>query len=126
MYTQTLTETDFRRLSALALAVRKSTRPERARFLDERLRNLVAYGEADELIDHVTLGSSISIRDFDSGKEFKYRLVLPAEADISRGMISVLTPLGASLLGRSEGDIFSYESPGGTMRVCVDRVSRDG
>lgn len=126
MYTHTLTETDFRRLSALALAVRKSTRPERARFLDERLRDLVAYGEEDELIDHVTIGSGVVMRDLVSGAEFEYRLVLPADADISQGMISVLTPLGASLLGRGEGDVFSYESPGGTMRVCVDRISRDG
>lgn len=126
MFTHTLTEMDFRRLSALAQAVRKGSRPERARFLEERLRDLVAYGEENELIDHVTTGSRVWLHDLDSGASFDYRLVLPAEADISLGRISVLTPLGAALLGRGEGDFFSYESPGGTMRVRVDRISRDG
>jgi regulator of nucleoside diphosphate kinase len=48
--------------------------------------------------------------------------VFPADADIANGKISVLTPLGAALLGRREGETFSYESPGGKVDVRVDGV----
>jgi transcription elongation GreA/GreB family factor len=35
----------------------------------------------------------------------------------------VMSPLGAALLGRKEGESFSYESPGGLMRVRLERVT---
>lgn len=126
MYTSALTEFDHGRLSALALAVRRSDRPERARYLDLRLQSILVFDDAGIPVGRVTLGSSVAFRETRSGAAFEYRLSLPFEADISRGAISVLTPLGAALLGRAEGESFSYESPGGVIEVRIERVSREG
>jgi regulator of nucleoside diphosphate kinase len=69
--------------------------------------------------------SLVDILDLGSGQSWSYRLAFPADADVSRGRISVLSPLGASLLGRREGEIFSYDCPGGQAMVKVERVEDD-
>ena len=64
----------------------------------------------------------VTLREAATGEEYAYRLVFPADADVSRGRLSVLTPLGAALLGRRSGESFVYESPGGPIEVAVVRV----
>ncbi len=120
-----LTDSDYRKLSALALAMRNSRNPGRAAVLDQRLRIARGAGSADSAGIQVTMNSRITIRDEDSGEVFSYRLAFPAEADISTGRISVLTPLGSELLGRRAGESFGYDSPGGRRRVLVEKVVQD-
>jgi regulator of nucleoside diphosphate kinase len=58
----------------------------------------------------VRLGARVTYRDLDSGAARTLELGLPAEASIDEGRISVLTPIGAALLGLSAGDRFSWVS----------------
>ncbi len=120
-----VTEVDFERLSALSRAVRTSPRPERAAVLEGRLK--VASILPNDILGSKTvkMGSAITILDKDRQETFSYNLVFPVEADITQGRISVLTPLGAALLGRKEGEDFSYESPGGMVHVEVLEVIHD-
>jgi regulator of nucleoside diphosphate kinase len=50
----------------------------------------------------VQMGSTVAYRT-DSGEERRVTLVYPGEADISQGKISILTPIGAALIGLSSG-----------------------
>ncbi len=118
----TLRESDYLRLAALATAVGRGTRPERARFLAERLERVLMLDEAGIDDGRATIGSEVRLRDLRGGEPFAYRLSLPQDADISLGRISVLTPLGAALLGRLAGDSFDYECPGGRIAVVVEEV----
>jgi transcription elongation factor GreA len=59
----------------------------------------------------VGLGSKVVVRD--EFGETAYSLVGPAEADISRGMISHESPLGTALVGHGVGDTVSFTTPGG-------------
>ncbi|HOX33708.1 MAG TPA: GreA/GreB family elongation factor [Spirochaetales bacterium] len=117
-----MSEADYSRLSALARAIKKSLAPERAAPLEEQLRDAILFEEGEIGPNYVAMRSLVTIRDVASGEVFSYRLVFPAEASIEEGRISVLSPLGAALLGRREGESFSYRSPGGLMAVRVDRV----
>lgn len=49
-------------------------------------------------------------------------LVFPDEADISKGMISVLAPLGIALLGRGKGDVVEAQVPGGVRKLRIQGV----
>ena len=49
----------------------------------------------------------------ESGTELCYRLVGPDESDVDRGLISVESPIGRALLGRSAGDEVVVERPAG-------------
>lgn len=126
MHASTLTQFDHGRLSALALAVRKSAKPERARYLDARLKSVVVLEDSAQDDRVVRLDSTVAFTELENGRSFEYRVVLPSEADIARGRVSVLTPLGAALLGRRQGERFCYDSPGGRVEVRLELVSREG
>ena len=66
--------------------------------------------------DVVTLGSELEYRDEGSGAQRWVRLVLPAEADIEAGRISVLTPMGAGLIGLSTGQAIEWPDLEGRER----------
>lgn len=126
MHACALTDLDYRRLSALSLALRRSGRPERAEFLHRRLSEAVVHDASGTVPGRAGIGSSVSLTDTDDGSSYEYRLVLPKDADISLGRISVLTPLGSALLGRGVGESFCYDCPGGRINVRLDRVRHDG
>ena len=120
-----LEKSDFERLSAYTLALRRKGQSEKAAVLDEQLHGALVFGEGEIAWNSVNMRSLVTIRDLGSGQAWTYRLTFPAEADISRGTVSVLCPLGASLLGRREGEEFCYDSPGGQVRVRVEAVDHD-
>lgn len=122
MHKTLLTETDFQRLAALAASARRNRRADVAGRLDESLRNALVFGSAELADGVVSMRSDVTLREAATGEEYAYRLVFPADADVSRGRLSVLTPLGAALLGRRSGESFVYESPGGPIEVAVVRV----
>ena len=70
----------------------------------------------------VTLNSQIVVRDLDKGEEKQYRLVFPDKADISKGLISVLAPVGTAILGYCEGDEVEWQVPAGTRRFRIEKV----
>lgn len=74
--------------------------------------------------DVVTLGSQVEFRDEQSGQIREIVLVYPLDADIARGRVSVLTPVGAALLGLSVGQTISFHTRTGERReLTVLKVS---
>ncbi|MEW6548866.1 MAG: GreA/GreB family elongation factor [Spirochaetota bacterium] len=116
---------EYRRLKALVKALRLNKQHEKAVLLDNRLPYLDAPVEEGGSA-RVRPNSKVSIRCVGTGERYSYRIVFPGEADIARGYVSLLTPLGASLIGRTVGERFSYESPGGVMQVEVTGVDHEG
>jgi regulator of nucleoside diphosphate kinase len=74
--------------------------------------------------DVVRIGSIIEF-EVDDGRCLKVQLVLPENADINAGRISVLTPVGAALIGLSPGQSMEWSGNDGKERVLtVLAVSR--
>jgi len=67
------------------------------------------------------LGARVKIRGGD-GHEAEYRLVTAEEADPAHGAVSVISPLGRSLLGKSAGDEVVVERPRGAVQYTVVSV----
>lgn len=63
----------------------------------------------------VRMGSTVSY-SLDGAQPKTVRLVYPADADISSGAVSVLTPIGAALLGLKPGQTIGFEARDGTER----------
>ena len=80
--------------------------------------------------DVVTMGSSVTFIDEKSGAERTVRLVYPAEADIAEGRMSILTPVGAGLIGLSVGQSINWPDRGGIEHrltiVAVEQPVRAG
>jgi transcription elongation factor GreA len=70
--------------------------------------------------DVVGLGSTVTIRD--EFGESTYVIVGPVEADVAAGRISMVSPLGAAVMGRTAGDEVSFTSPGGTRSAIIASV----
>lgn len=62
----------------------------------------------------VVFGTVVRLLDLDSDEEISYQLLGPEEADVKQGSISVLSPIGQSILGKEEGDDVRVKTPGGT------------
>ena len=68
----------------------------------------------------VGLGSTVTVRD--EFGESTYVIVGPVEADVAGGRISMVSPLGAALMGRTVGEEVSFSSPGGTRSAMIAAV----
>jgi len=72
--------------------------------------------------DIVTLNSKVRFRITSTGEERVYTLVFPHKADIDGGMLSILSPVGISLLGYRVGDMVEWEVPDGTIEIEILEV----
>ena len=105
-----ITTDDARRLSLLADS--NMTRfPRVAHFLAREIdRANVVLGPVD-LAGVVRMGSWVTYREEASGRVREVRLVYPDEADIDLNRISVLSPVGAALIGLSVGQTIEFQTP---------------
>jgi len=72
--------------------------------------------------DIVDIGSSVTIkRDGTSGVS-AYQLVGSEEADVAMGKISNRSPLGEALMGKRQGDVFSYHTPKGEVKGEITKT----
>jgi transcription elongation factor GreA len=69
--------------------------------------------------DRAALGSRVTLLNLDTDEEVTYQLVFPELADLESGYISIASPIGRGLLGRSAGDEISVEIPTGKKRFEV-------
>lgn len=68
---------------------------------------------ADMPADVVTMGAEVAFIDEKTGSERTVHLVYPGDADISAGRISILTPIGAGLIGLSVGQSIRWPDRAG-------------
>lgn len=119
-----VTTQDFERLQALARSVVSASRLEEASA--EALQAELAQAEllAPQAVptDRVTMRSRVTLRDLDSGVAATWTLSYPNEADAASGRLSVLAPLGRSLLGEQAGATVQWRAPAGTKRVKLERL----
>ncbi|ALJ12981.1 nucleoside diphosphate kinase regulator [Sphingopyxis macrogoltabida] len=81
------------------------------------------HSSADIPDDVVTMGSEVTFLDEKSDTERTVRLVYPGDADISAGRISILTPIGAGLIGLSTGQSILWPDRGGEEhRLTIVKV----
>ena len=67
----------------------------------------------------VKFGATVKIVDEDTEKEVKYTIVGDAEADASKGRISISSPIARAMIGKSKGDSFEVVSPGGARNYEI-------
>lgn len=68
--------------------------------------------------------SNVKIKNQANGMEMTYSLVADGEADLAAGKISVNSPIGKGLLGKSVGDIAEIQVPSGIIKFEILDISR--
>ena len=114
----TLSLDDYERLSALVTTAMVSV-PALAEILGGELAraHVLSAGRCPQ--DVVTMNCEVLFRDDRTGRTQSMRLVYPREADISNNRLSVLTPVGAALIGVRVGESITWETPTGEMRLLT-------
>lgn len=74
----------------------------------------------------VKFGATVKIVDEDTEKEVKYTIVGDAEADASKGRISISSPIARALIGKTKGDSVEVPAPGGTRSYEILEVAFRG
>ncbi|APA91361.1 transcription elongation factor GreA [Myroides odoratimimus] len=69
--------------------------------------------------------SKVKIKNQANGMEITYTLVAESEADLKAAKISVTSPIGRGLLGKSVGDVAEIQVPNGIMKFEILEISRD-
>lgn len=88
----------------------------RVRFLTKRLEDLTIVDRLPEDRERIFFGAWIRVED-NAGFESSYQIVGPDEFDLSRGQISVDSPLARLLLGKRLGDEVVLQTPEDGDRV---------
>ena len=102
---------------------------ERQAFLEGRKAQLQQRMAALSLInmekiptDRAAYGSKVVLYEYETGKEVEYQLVSAEESDIHRGLISITSPIGRSLIGKMEGDSIEIVTPSGRKDYEMRRL----
>ena len=119
-----LTEFDLDRLKRLLAAKGSLDGPDKQylRDLKDALDRAVVVPSTDIPPDVITMNSRFRMTDLDTGEESEYTLVFPGTANIVKGRLSVLAPVGTALLGRKESDVIEWTVPVGIKRFRIDKV----
>jgi transcription elongation factor GreA len=72
--------------------------------------------------DRAAYGSTLELYDPDKDEEVTYRLVMPEESNPSQGLISTVSPIGQSLMGKEEGDEVQVVTPAGRRTFEIRRL----
>ena len=115
-----VTASDKAKLNLLFDAAKNNrTRHEVVINLAKELRNMEVRRPEDIPSYVITMHTKFVIKHMDSGTVTVYTLVYPGAADYESGRISIMSPLGASLLGQTPDTLVEYEAPGGVKLVKV-------
>lgn len=73
--------------------------------------------------DAVSMYSEVVFVDTESGKRLQYTLTYPHETEAGGAKLSVLSPIGAALIGYRTGDHFTVETSSGVREYRIEKVS---
>ena len=92
--------------------------------LEETLSNARVIDESQLDNSKVLVLSKVKIKNQSNGMEMDYTLVADGEADLASGKISVNSPIGKGLLGKSVGDVAQINVPSGVINFEIIEISR--
>ncbi|WP_446010043.1 transcription elongation factor GreA [Candidatus Electrothrix sp.] len=102
---------------------------ERQGMIEGRIMELKDKLSRAEVIDctavntsRAVFGAVVTLLDMETDDEVRYQLLGPEEADVKKGSISVLAPLGRSILGKEVGDEVVTKTPGGVREFEVMEI----
>ena len=114
---------DLRENSEYQTALQRQTMVKaRIRELRQRMSEVSSIDLSRIPRGKVGYGSTLLLYDAERDEEVTYRLVTPEETDPSAGLISTVSPVGRSLMGKEEGDEVTVVTPAGSRRFEIKRL----
>jgi transcription elongation factor GreA len=94
---------------------------EQQGFVEGRIKEIEGKLSHKQVIDvtaidakgKIVFGSTVELLEEETGAETEYRIVGEDEANIKNNLLSYTSPIARALIGKSEGDVVSFQAPGG-------------
>jgi len=98
---------------------RQSHLEGRVRLLEDRLARAQVIDTSGQVADKVRFGVTVDLEDAESGEQVTYTILGEEESDVSRGRISVTSPVARALLGKEVGVSVTVRIPKGTREFEI-------
>ncbi|MGI6538981.1 MAG: transcription elongation factor GreA [Caldicoprobacterales bacterium] len=92
--------------------------------LENLLKNAKIIDDEDISTDVVSIGSTVKLLDVELDEVIEYTIVGSAEADPAKNKISNQSPIGSSIIGKTEGDVVEVAVPDGTITLKILEIKK--
>lgn len=87
--------------------------------LEDQLNRVRLIDESNVPKDKVCIGKKVTLLNKKLNKEVTYQLVAPEESDFSAGKLSISSPIGMALIGKTKNDEVEVKAPAGMTRYKI-------
>jgi len=91
--------------------------------LETALNNSRVLDESTIDTSRVSVLTKVTLTNMGTKKQVTYQLVSESEADLKQGKISVTSPIGSGLLGKTAGEIAEVTVPAGVLKFKIEKIS---
>jgi|SRR5690349_13158163 len=99
-------------------------------MLEAKIALLETQVASARVVDESTIDTSkvsiltkVKLTNLNTKKEVIYQIVSEKEADLKTGKISVTSPIGRGLLGKTVGDVAEVHAPAGVIKFKIENIS---
>jgi len=119
-----LTNTDYDRIRNIIRALKNKNLPNRDQIYEfETELNFANITDSENIPTNIiTLNTKVKIKNISTDNGFVYSIVLPKDANIKEGKISILAPLGLALIGHEAGSIVKYKTEAGVYDYFIEEI----
>jgi regulator of nucleoside diphosphate kinase len=90
--------------------------------LQDELKEAIVVKDDEELLHVIRINSEVKFIDVETKQEFNYQLVMPAQANMRDGKLSIYAPIGIAFFGYGVGAEIKWEMPTGMKTFKVISV----
>ncbi len=91
--------------------------------LEGSLANVRVIDESSIDTSKVSILTRVTLTNLNTKKQVTYKIVSEKEADLKAGKISVTSPIGKGILGKTVGDTAEVQAPAGTLKFRIEEIS---
>ncbi|RYY47973.1 MAG: transcription elongation factor GreA [Chitinophagaceae bacterium] len=91
--------------------------------LESAVNNARILDESTIDTSRVSILTKVTLTNMGTKKSVTYQIVSESEADLKLGKISVTSPIGSGLLGKTQGEIAEVTVPAGVLKFKIEKIS---
>jgi transcription elongation factor GreA len=92
-------------------------------MMEGSLANFRVLNESDIDTSKVSILTKVTLTNLGTRKQVTYKIVSEKEADLKAGKISVTSPIGKGILGKSVGDTAEIQAPAGVLKFKIEEIT---
>ena len=92
--------------------------------IENKLAKVRIIENEDIPSDKIYIGAIVTLKDVEKNEEMQYMMVSPEEADYEENKISIFSPIGKALMGKSLDEEVEIQVPAGILKYKVLKIER--